>query len=83
MNFSVSVDVRGVDGIADPEGRTIERALGSLGYSGTTAVRVGKTITFNLVAEDEANARQTVREMCDRLLANPVIESYVIAVEAI
>ncbi len=76
MNFDVSVLVRGVEGIADPEGRTIERALGVLGFGGATTVRVGKIITFSLVANDRASAEAEVAEMCDRLLANPVIERY-------
>ncbi len=80
MNFAVTIDVRGVEGIADPEGRTIERALGSLGFSGASTVRVGKVITFDLEADDRSSAESTVREMCDRLLANPVIERYEITV---
>ncbi len=80
MNFDVSVLVRGVEGIADPEGRTIERALGVLGFPGASAVRVGKIINFSLAADDLASARSEVVEMCDRLLANPVIERYDITI---
>ena len=74
MRFSVHVEVRGLEGIADPEGRTIERALPALGFDGVTGVRVGKVIRFTLDAADESAARGEVDEMCKRLLANPVIE---------
>jgi len=80
MNFDVSVLVRGVEGIADPEGRTIERALGVLGFEGSSSVRVGKIITLALEADDLASAQAKVVGMCDRLLANPVIERYDITI---
>jgi phosphoribosylformylglycinamidine synthase len=80
MNFDITVEIRGVDGVADPEGRTIERALGSLGFGGASQVHVGKTITFALVADDATVARATATQMCERLLANPVIERYEITV---
>lgn len=76
MNFDVSVQVRGVEGIADPEGRTIERALGVLGFPGASSVHVGKVITFSLAADDLKSANAEVVQMCERLLANPVIERY-------
>jgi phosphoribosylformylglycinamidine synthase len=69
VNFAVHVEVRGLDGIADPEGRTIERALPALGFAGVSGVRVGK-----VEAVDEAHARSEAEQMCQRLLANPVIE---------
>lgn len=80
MNYSVNVSVRSIEGIADPEGRTIERALGVLGFSGASEVHVGKVITFSLAADDEDGARARIKEMCDRLLANPVIERYEISI---
>ena len=80
MNFDVSVLVSGVEGIADPEGRTIERALGVLGFQGASLVRVGKIITLSLIADDLESARAEVVEMCDQLLANPVIERYEITI---
>lgn len=80
MNFDASVHVRGVEGIADPEGRTIERALGVLGFQGASSVHVGKIISFSLTADDLESARSEVIEMCARLLANPVIERYDITV---
>lgn len=74
--FSAQVNVMLKDGIADPQGQTIERALPALGYSGVSGVRVGKRITLHVEASDSKDAHRRVVEMCDRLLANPVIEAY-------
>ena len=76
MPYSARVNVMLKNGIADPQGQTIERALPALGYEGVTEVRVGKIIELHVDAADEAEARKRVGEMCERLLANPVIESY-------
>lgn len=74
MIFAVAVEISALEGIADPAGRTIERALPALGFGGVRGVRVGKLIRLEIEAEDEADARAEVAAMCDRLLANPVIE---------
>lgn len=74
MEFSVRVEVRLREGIADPEGSTIERALPTLGFEGIRNVRVGKSIRFVIDAPDEAAARREVDDLCARFLANPVIE---------
>lgn len=81
MSYSARVSVMLKPGIADPQGQTIERALPALGYDGVSDVRVGKVIELSLSASDEADARTRIEEMCERLLANPVIESYEIAIE--
>ena len=74
VKFDVLVEVRLRPGIADPQGATIERALPTLGFHGATDVRVGKAIRFQLEADDAESARHNVRELCQRFLANPVIE---------
>ena len=74
MNFPVTVEVRLRQGIADPQGATIERALPALGFSGISGVRVGKAIRFTIEAADESSARSAVDDLCRRLLSNPVIE---------
>jgi phosphoribosylformylglycinamidine synthase PurS subunit len=76
MTYSAEVSVMLKDGIADPQGQTIERALPALGYKGVSAVRVGKRIVLQVEASDSNEAHRRVTEMCDRLLANPVIETY-------
>jgi len=67
-------------GIADPQGQTIERALPALGYDGVRDVRVGKMIELNVDAPDQTEAKRRVEEMCERLLANPVIEAYEVTI---
>lgn len=78
--FAVVVDVQLREGIADPQGATIERALPALGFHGAKGVRVGKVIRFDLESPDEAAARAEVEDMCKRFLTNPVIEEATIEV---
>ena len=80
MSYAARVNVTLKPGIADPQGQTIERALPALGYSGVREVRVGKMIELQVDATDPAEARRRVEEMCEKLLANPVIESYEVTI---
>ncbi len=80
MSYSALVDVMLKPGISDPQGQTIEKALPVLGYDGVSGVRVGKRIELQVDAASEDEARTKVREMCERLLANPVIESYEVTI---
>lgn len=82
MAFVANVNVMLKEGIADPQGQTIERALPALGFSGVTDVRVGKRIRLAVDAADEQEARERVQQMCERLLSNPVIESYEVTLES-
>ncbi|HKH05497.1 MAG TPA: phosphoribosylformylglycinamidine synthase subunit PurS [Acidimicrobiales bacterium] len=82
MRFSVFVETRLHDGIADPEGATIERSLPALGFDGVTGVKVGRCFRFEVDAADATAARAEVEDMCARFLTNPVLESAAIAVEA-
>ena len=79
MRFEVAINRR--DGLRDPEGTATQRALHDLGYVDVTEVHFGRTITIEVETDDPAAARAEIVEMCERLLANPVIEDY--AVEAI
>ena len=74
MSYAVLVEVKLREGIADPQGSTIERSLPALGFSGIDGVRVGKAIRFTVDAPDEDAARRTVDDLCQRFLTNPVIE---------
>jgi phosphoribosylformylglycinamidine synthase subunit PurS len=62
--------------VLDPAGTAVQSGLAHLGYTDVESVRIGKYIEVNLSAADETQARQQLDEMCDRLLANPVIENY-------
>lgn len=68
-------------GILDPEGETIGRALGSLGYEGVSDVRAGRLITLNIDADSAEDARAAAAEMCERLIANPIIEDFAVRVD--
>jgi phosphoribosylformylglycinamidine synthase PurS subunit len=80
MRFDVQVETSPRAGIADPEGATIERSLPALGFEGIDGVRVGKSIRFTVEADDDAQARNRVEDICARFLTNPVIEDSIITV---
>jgi len=65
-------------GVLDPQGKAIARALGTLGFAGVGEVRQGKLIELELAESDPARARAQVEAMCEKLLANTVIESYAV-----
>ena len=63
-------------GVLDPQGKAVERSLHSLGYPGVEGVRIGKYLEFELAQASKESAAREVRAMCEKLLANPVIEDY-------
>lgn len=83
MRFEARVEVTHLPGVLDPQGATVERALPALGYDNVTEVTIGKTIRLVVDALDESSARVQVEEMCERLLANPVIEAFSISIAAL
>jgi phosphoribosylformylglycinamidine synthase subunit PurS len=68
-------------GVLDPQGKAIEGALAALGFSGVEAVRQGKVFDVELAETDRAKAEAALQAMCDKLLANTVIEDYTIALD--
>ena len=74
--MKVRVLVRPKEGILDPQGQAVERALPALGYEGVSKVRIGRLIELEVEGDDAEAITSSVREMCERLLANPLIESY-------
>jgi phosphoribosylformylglycinamidine synthase PurS subunit len=64
------------NGVLDPQGKAIGHALNGLGFSSVGEVRQGKVIDLDLAENDEKAARASLREMCEKLLANTVIEKY-------
>jgi phosphoribosylformylglycinamidine synthase len=65
-------------GVLDPQGKAIEHALGGLGFSGVDQVRQGKVFDVELASSDKAKAEADLKAMCEKLLANTVIEDYAI-----
>ena len=69
------------NGVLDPQGKAIEGALSSLGFDGVGHIRQGKVFDLQLDGTDRAKAESDLRAMCDKLLANTVIENYTIALD--
>lgn len=67
------------NGVLDPQGKAIEGALGSLGFDGVGHVRQGKVFDIELESTDKAKVEADLKAMCEKLLANTVIENYSIA----
>lgn len=70
------------DGVLDPQGKAIGHALNNLGFREVGEVRQGKVIDIEIEERDEAQARARLREMCEQLLANTVIEKYEIELKS-
>lgn len=81
MSWRVRLRILPRAGLLDPQGQAIEHALSALRFTGVSGVHVGKAISLELEAPSREAAEQRAREMCDRLLANPVTEDYEIQVE--
>lgn len=79
--MKAKVHVRLKEGVLDPQGAAIGRALGQLGFAGVGEVRQGKLIELDLTATDREAAKAEVEAMCSQLLANPVIETYSVTIE--
>lgn len=79
MKFRVSVQVLPRKGILDPQGKAVTDALRTLGFKHVEEVHVGRHLVIETTAESADAARAEVRSMCDKLLANPVTEDFVIA----
>lgn len=80
--MKVTVTVMLKSGVLDPQGKAIAHALGTLGFTGVEDVRAGKVIEIELAETDPQRARATAEEMARKLLANQVIESFKVTVDA-
>jgi phosphoribosylformylglycinamidine synthase len=80
MRVKIFVSLK--NGVLDPQGKAIERSLHTLGYTEVQEVRMGKYLELNIEASSSRSATENrIREMCDKLLANPVIEDYRFEIE--
>jgi len=82
MKYRVHVRVVPRAGLLDPQGQAVEHALSVLGFTGTGDVRVGRAIELAVDATSREAAEAAARQMCERLLANPVTEDFSLTVEA-
>ena len=76
--MKVCIKVTLKSGVLDPQGKAIEGALGHLGFNGIGSVRQGKYFEIELSETDRTKAEATVKAMCEKLIANTVIENYAI-----
>jgi phosphoribosylformylglycinamidine synthase len=81
MSYRVHVRVMPRESLLDPQGQAVEHALTALGFGEAAGVRVGRAIELEVTAPSRAEAEARVRQMCDKLLANPVTEDYLLQVE--
>jgi len=81
MSYRVHIRVMPRATLLDPQGQAVEHALSALGFGEAGAVRVGRAIELDVAAPSRADAEARVRQMCDKLLANPVTEDYLLQVE--
>ncbi|NTS31480.1 phosphoribosylformylglycinamidine synthase [Phyllobacterium sp. YR620] len=79
MKARVTVTLK--NGVLDPQGKAIVGALGSLGFDGVGSVRQGKVFDVELNTSDRAAAEANLKAMCEKLLANTVIEDYSVAID--
>ena len=79
--LQVKVFVTPRKGILDPQGRAVEHSLKSLGFKDIADVKIGKYIVLDVAAGSAADARAQAQKMCERLLANPLIEDFTFEVE--
>jgi phosphoribosylformylglycinamidine synthase len=76
MTMRASVYITLKNGVLDPQGKAVEGALSNLGFQGVESVRQGKFIEIELDEKDAASARKKLKDMCEKLLANTVVENY-------
>ena len=81
MTYRVQVRVMPRTGLLDPQGQAVEHALTALGFEEAGSVRVGRAIELDVDAASRDEAEARARQMCDKLLANPVTEDYLLKVE--
>lgn len=82
MIFQAEVVIVPRDGVLDTQGKAVEKTLSRLGYEGLQEVRVGRIVRVRMEAADAAAAEKSVESMCRDLLANELIETYKIELEA-
>ncbi len=80
--MKVTVVVRRRPEISDPQGTTVSRALSDMGFGGVGRVRINKQIELEVEGDDPVDVEARVADMCERLLANPVMDDFEIRVEA-
>lgn len=83
MNYLAKIEIKLREGILDVQGKTVERALHSIDYPMITDVKIGKFVELKVQADNASKAMEFVESACSKLIANPIIEDYLIDIEEI
>lgn len=76
MKFTAEIQIIPLPEIYEPQGQTVLKHLDKLQIKGVDQMRIGKFVALELIAEDEAAAQKTVEQICQKLLAHPLVETY-------
>lgn len=76
MKFRAEIDVMPLKALLDPQGKTVGQSMGNIGLSEISNVRIGKHITLEIEATSKEEATEKVDITCQKMLANPIMESY-------
>ncbi len=76
MSMKAKIIITPKKAVLDPQGKTVQNALAHMGYTGISAVHVGKYLEIELAGTDKEAARRQMDEACHKILSNPVIEDY-------
>lgn len=83
MKFKAEIDVMPLDALLDPQGKAVSSSMGNIGLTQITDVRVGRHIRLFVEADNETQAKEIVEKACKEVLANKIMESYTITIEAV
>lgn len=83
MEYKANIEIMPHKELLDPQGKAVTLGLKGLGLQSINNVRVGKQIQFEIVADTEVDALSIAEQACKNLLVNPIMESYIISIEAI
>ena len=83
MNFRASIDIMPLPALLDPQGKAVSNNMHNIGLSGITNVRIGKHITLEVEADNQASAEAQVNAACEKLLANQIMEAFTFTLEAV
>ena len=81
--YTASITITLRSGILDVQGKTVEHALHTMGYTSVSHVRMGKHVTFTVEAESKSQAEQFATECCQKLIANPIMEDFLVDVQEV
>ncbi len=76
MKYLAEINIMPLKALLDPQGKAVKSSMHNIGYKTVTDVRIGKHITLDIEADDEAHAKQKVNEACEKILSNPIMESF-------